>query len=272
MDQFLLTLLRAVGIQLLGVFGIFFVFGFALSIIQGATHKIYRRSVGWKGILWTGWFGTPIHELSHAIVAKIFRHKIQKIALFQPDERQGDLGLVDHSFNKWNIWHRIGNFFIGAAPMIFGSAFLALMVYYLVPNGRDVFTPLTNGFTSIDVAFRALKETLANLFALEHLKAWNFWLFLYLSFAVASHLAPSKIDRKGMWNGFIWIVGLLILVNIVALLFGVELTQYILRVNQYLGIFIAIFTYALVISVIHFLVASVVLWPLVRRRSRSSGL
>ncbi|OGH70353.1 MAG: hypothetical protein A3C90_03000 [Candidatus Magasanikbacteria bacterium RIFCSPHIGHO2_02_FULL_51_14] len=261
MDQFLLTLLRAVGIQLLGVFGVFFLFGFALSIVQGATHKVYRRSVGWKGILWTAWIGTTIHEFGHIVFAKIFRHKIGRVSLFQPDERQGDLGLVDHSFNKWNIWHRVGNFFIGAAPMFFGSAFLALMVYFLLPNGKNVFLPLTNGFTSVDVAFQSLKATLANLFTFENLKAWNFWLFLYLSFAIASHLAPSKIDRKGMWNGFIWIVGLVILANIVALLLGVDLTKYILRVNQYLSIFFAIFTYALIISVIHLLLAAVVLWP-----------
>ena len=62
--------------QLIGVFGIFFVFGFVLSRLQRWTSSNYYRSVGWKGILWTAWLGTPIHELSHVFFAWLFRHRI----------------------------------------------------------------------------------------------------------------------------------------------------------------------------------------------------
>ncbi len=57
---FTITLLKASGIQLLGVLGIFFAFGFVLSKIQHLTQRIYLRSTGWKGILWTAWIGTPV--------------------------------------------------------------------------------------------------------------------------------------------------------------------------------------------------------------------
>ena len=62
MLDFTLTLTKAVVIQITGVLGIFFVFGYVLAKLQEWTQKNYYLSVGWKGILWTDWFGTPIHE------------------------------------------------------------------------------------------------------------------------------------------------------------------------------------------------------------------
>ncbi|MFA4831403.1 MAG: hypothetical protein WC862_01575 [Patescibacteria group bacterium] len=261
MLEFFYNLFYAVGIQLLGILGIFFLFGFVLSKVEETTQSIYRQTVGWKGILWTAWIGTPIHELGHLFFAIIFRHKIQAISLFKPDARTGNLGHVDHSYKKYSLTQRIGNFFIGAAPMIFGSTFLFIMLYFLAPNGREVFLPLTAEQTSIMAVITTLKQTLVKLFAVENIMAWNFWIFLYISFCVVSHIAPSKIDRKGMWSGLLWIILILIIVNFAALLFKINVTDYILGINQYLGILIAIFTYALIVSFIHLLLATIILLP-----------
>jgi len=260
MTTFILTLLKAVIIQLLGVLGVFFALGFVLSKLQEWTQKNYMRAVGWKGILWTGWIGTPIHELGHAFFAKIFRHKIERIALFEPNKETGELGTVEHSYSTYSLYQRIGNFFIGAAPMIWGSVFLVLMLAFLVPNGKEVFAPLreTNSFSAV---LNGVWNTLVHLFNKENIITWNFWLFIYISFCIASHIAPSKADRKGMWNGLIWIVLISLLVNAIALLFGKDLTNYILNVNHYLGVFIGIFIYALILSFIHFLLSVIILTP-----------
>jgi hypothetical protein len=257
MQEQIILLVKAVFIQLVGVLGIFFVFGFLLAKLQEATQRIYERTVGWKGILWTAWIGTPIHELGHAFFAILFRHKITRLSLFHPNEATGELGQVEHSFKKYSFWPRLGNFFIGAAPLIFGSIILVVLLYFLLPNGKQIFLPLTNNGHIIT----SVLNTLRNLFNYNNLHTWQFWVFLYLSFCIASHLAPSKVDRKGMWGGLVWIVLLLILINIITLLLGINATDYILRINQYLGIFTAIFVYTLIISTIHFIFAWVVLRP-----------
>jgi hypothetical protein len=263
--EYFITLLKAVGFQLVGVLGIFFLFGYILAKLQEWTQQKYHRSVGWKGILWTAWIGTPIHELGHAFFAKIFRHKINHISLFQPNETTGGLGHVEHSYKKYSLYQRIGNFFIGAAPMIWGSFFLVIMLYFLVPNGKEIFVPLTTEPGSFLVFITSLKQTFLNLFALENISTWNFWLFLYMSFCVASHIAPSKQDRRGMWKGFRWIVLILIIINAITLGLGVDITKYILGINQYLGILFAIFAYATIISLLHLLLSTILLYPFRKR-------
>lgn len=261
MTEYFATLAAAVATQLVGVLGIFFLFGFLLSKIQTITHRRYHESVGWKGILWTAWLGTPVHEVGHLILAKLFRHRIERFALFEPDKETGNLGYVDHSFAKYGLYQRIGNFFIGAAPLIFGSTFLVLLLYFLAPNGKEVFAPLSQTHSTIAEAGLALNATLKSLFSLDNLSTWNFWLFLYVSFCIVSHMAPSKKDRAGMWNGLAWIALILCIVNGVALLLHHDLTAYILRVNQYLGIFVGMYVYALILAILHFILATIVLAP-----------
>lgn len=263
--SFFLLLFKVTIIQLLGLLGLFLVFGFALSKLQEWTQKNYQQSVGWKGILWTAWLGTPIHEFGHIVFAKIFGHKITRIALFQPDEASGELGAVDHAYKKYNLWQRLGNFFIGAAPMIFGSFFLVVLLYLLLPNGKEIFSPLANNTTSFSAFFIGLKQALVNLFSLGNLKAWNFWIFLYISFAISSHLAPSKQDRKGMWNGLVLIIIILIIANAIALLLHRDITAYVLQVNKYLAIFIAIFAYASILSFLHWFFSVIFLTPFRKR-------
>ncbi len=259
--EYLLTLLKAVAFQLIGVLGIFFFFGFLLSKLQEHTQRNYHRSVGWKGILWTAWIGTPIHELGHVFFAKIFHHKINEVQIFRPNEQTGGLGHVNHSYNKHSWYQKIGNFFIGGAPMIFGSIILSLMLYYLLPNGKEIFIPLTAEVGSVLTFLNSLKITFLNLFAWENLSTWHFWLFLYISFCIASHIAPSKQDREGMWKGFVWIIILLFIVNGVAIGLGSDITGYVLGINQYLGIFVAIFSYATIISLLHLILSTIIFYP-----------
>ncbi len=266
LKEYSIVLLTTVITQIIGVLGIFFAFGYILSKLQDWTQKQYFRSTGWKGILWTAWIGTPVHELGHAFFAKIFRHKIEQINLFRPDQSTGRLGHVDHSYDRKSTYQKIGNFFIGAAPMIFGSLIMVFLLFWLVPNGKEVFAPLKSDFSGFLDILYSVKASLVNLFTPENLSSWKFWLFVYLSFCISSHIAPSRKDRQGMWNGFIWLVILLLLVNGITLLVGVDITKYVLKVNQYLGIFVAIFTYATVISIFHLLVSYFMLFPFRKRR------
>ncbi|OGH91004.1 MAG: hypothetical protein A2479_03705 [Candidatus Magasanikbacteria bacterium RIFOXYC2_FULL_39_8] len=259
MQTYLITLITAVFFQIIGVLGIFFILGFVHSKLQYWTHTNYRRTLGWKGILWTAWIGTPIHEIGHAFFAKLFRHKITNISIFRPDEASGNLGHVDHLYNPKSLYQRIGNFFIGAAPMIFGSLVLIIFLYFFVPNGKDVFQPLAENTQTISGLIHAIISSLKNLFSSTNISTWNFWLFLYVSFAISSHMAPSGQDQKGMWKGFAWLVVVAIVINAITLSLGVDITHYVLKVTQYMGVLIAIFIYALMLSFLHLILSSILL-------------
>lgn len=265
MEEFFIQLGKAVVIQIGGLFGIFFAFGFVLSKLQEWTQKNYFRSVGWKGILWTAWFGTPIHEYSHAFFAKLFRHKITDMALFKPNYQTGELGYVNHSYNQKSFFQSVGNFFIGSAPMIFGSLFLVLLLKFVLPNGDQVFAPLTGNYTFIGM-LKGVGKSLSILFSWNNLTSGWFWLFLYASFCIASHMAPSKPDRKGMWYGFILIIIVLIILNILFLLIRIDITKYVLTLSHWLSILIAVFTYATMISLTHFLISKIIFLPIKKLR------
>ena len=100
-------------------------------------HRLAER-FGWKSILWTGWLGTPIHELSHVAMCLVFRHRIDDVALFEPDLKSGRLGYVRHSFTKANWFERVGNVFIGLAPLAGGALALAALLLMFYPGAVEV--------------------------------------------------------------------------------------------------------------------------------------
>jgi len=261
--DFIISIFKVTFIQLAGVFGIFFVFGFVLNKLQTWTESNYRRVFGWNGILFTAWFGTPFHELGHVFFAKIFRHRITKINLFTPNETTGGLGNVDFGYNKNSLYQKIGNFFVGAAPMIFGGVILSLMLYFLIPNGKEALSPLLTAH-SFSTYLEATKKMFITLFSFENLKEWSFWLFLYLSFCVAAHISPSKQDRKIMWRGFIWIIVILFLINLVALFAQFDITKYVLQSSTYLKFLIGVFVYATALSLLHLIITTLLLRPFKR--------
>ncbi|HYE59994.1 MAG TPA: hypothetical protein VEA18_02310 [Candidatus Kapabacteria bacterium] len=264
-STFFTHLFYTVSFQIASLFGIFFVLGFLLSILTQWTNALYRRSIGWKGILWTAWIGTPIHEMGHVLFAKLFRHRIGHVSLFQPNEATGGLGHVGHSYDTRSLYQRIGNFFIGAAPLLFGSLVLYLLLSFLVPNGSIAFSALRTYAVTGDGFFPALHTFFLTLFSSENIRAWEFWVFLYVSFSIAVHSVPSAQDRKGMWHGFLFLIFLLIIVNSVMLLFKVNTTYYVMQIRAYLTIFTAIMLYTLLLSCIHAVLAYLLLRPFIRK-------
>ncbi|PIT86209.1 MAG: hypothetical protein COU33_04455 [Candidatus Magasanikbacteria bacterium CG10_big_fil_rev_8_21_14_0_10_43_6] len=247
-------------IELLGILGVFFLLGYVLSKLQEATHNNYRNTIGWRGVLCTAWIGTPIHELGHIFFAKVFRHKLGEIHFFRPNKTTGELGHVEHSYDRRSLYQQIGNFFIGAAPMLFGSVVLVMLLYFLVPNAKDIFLPLATSDTSLSFSsLFAIKDILVGLFSMNHISDVSFWIFLYLSFCISAHIAPSKQDRKGMWKGFFWMVLVLIIFNIIPILIGINLTAYVSRIYASITIITALFLYTLIISTLHYLVSILVL-------------
>lgn len=194
--------------------------GFFIHICKrlfiNACGRFAPQIVNYSGII-----GTPVHELSHAAMCIVFRHKIKKIKLFGIDKRKGTLGYVQHSFNPRNLWQRIGNFFIGIAPVVSGSFVILLLMLLFLPNVfsqvTSVLSTTAGGSLSIDT-FRqigfAVPAVFKLIFAPENLENRRLWIFALLAVTIAIHMELSTADIKGGWDGFLFLAGAFLLADI----------------------------------------------------------
>ncbi|KRL89097.1 hypothetical protein [Lactobacillus kalixensis] len=89
------------------------------------------NALGFNSQIYIGGLGIIIHELSHLLLAIIFRHKIDAVCLIRIPNRNNpsdtSLGYVKHSWNPKSFYQSIGNVFIGVAP-VFGSLFIIFLI------------------------------------------------------------------------------------------------------------------------------------------------
>lgn len=110
------------------------------GLIAGMSEKLLIKMTKGFGrglILATSIIGTPVHELGHAIMCFPFGHQIKKVCLWNPKAKDGVLGYVNHTYNKRNIWHRLGCLFISAGPIILGLLFVIMIVALCFPQAFD---------------------------------------------------------------------------------------------------------------------------------------
>lgn len=198
--------------------GTFLGFVAVLYFLQRLVCGLAVRHFGNSSIYLSAIVGTPIHEISHALACIPFRHKIEEVALFKPDGA-GTLGYVNHSYNPRSLWQQIGNFFIGTAPLVGGTASIFLLTYLMLPNSQEILAAVTSstsayqnvsGATSFVMALHVeLTDISKLLYQAAALEPIRFTLWAYLTGAIALHLSPSPADMKGSVKGFILIVLLL---------------------------------------------------------------
>lgn len=107
------------------------------GLIAGISEKLFMkmtRGVGRGLVMATSIIGTPIHELGHAVMCFPFGHKIIKVCLWDPKAKNGVLGYVNHTYNKKNIWHRLGSLFISMGPIILGLLVVMLIMALCFPQ------------------------------------------------------------------------------------------------------------------------------------------
>ncbi|MCF8337409.1 MAG: hypothetical protein K9I74_05445 [Bacteroidales bacterium] len=266
--------LKMVGIstlyQLIGIFGVFFAAGLVLYFLARFTRNAFAKAGARQlDIFLTGWIGTPVHELGHAFFCLVFLHRIEAIRLFRPNSADGSLGYVHHSYSRSSYYQKIGNLFIGAGPIIFGAVVLYAIMYYLLPNQHIPMTIISSSNLQMsniltlddkwEAVYRSGYEMVQAVFTHENLAFLSFWIFLYVSLAVASHMELSPADIKGMWSGLLTLIVILLLVNFFTLLFGLDISKYVFMANRYTGMFFGLFVYAIVISAINFILSYVLL-------------
>lgn len=258
-------------LQLLSIFGVFIVFGLILYVLSRYTRRLFANILGVNAdIYFTGWLGTPVHELGHAIFCIPFFHKITEIRLYCPNSAEGTLGYVNHAYNRRNPWHQIGNFFIAMGPILFGSLVIYLLVRFLLPDNRQLLALMgvsSATLTSWDGFVALMSQTACSfvhlipaLFTSANLHQWQFWLFLYICICVSSHMELSLPDLSGLKAGFLAILIILLILNAIFLLLGIaDGASLLMGIGRFSRQTTGIFTLATAISALNCIASFIVL-------------
>ncbi len=173
------------------------------GLIAGLSEKLFMKMTKGFGrglVLATSIIGTPVHELGHAIMCLPFGHKIKKICLWNPHAKNGVLGYVNHTYNKKNIWHRLGCLFISVGPIILGLLVVMLIMAFCFPQTFDEYYSSVlsmdrsiSGFIelmmgSVNIFFLSISDSISPL--------WAKILGAVLIICVCMHINLSPADIK----------------------------------------------------------------------------
>ncbi|MBE0636932.1 MAG: hypothetical protein IH598_00255 [Bacteroidales bacterium] len=253
------------------MFGLMFILGLLLYLFARFSRTTFAKTLGLRAeVFFTAWIGAPVHELGHALFCLLFGHKITKINLFTPNSKDGTLGLVEHSYNKKNLYHRIGSFFIGAGPIIFGALVILALLQFLLPGGKEIISLLQKDSYAIHQAeagvvaylkmiFDGLWTVSVSMFNAENIGNWQFWVFLFLTMSIAAHMELSPADLKEMGIGFLFIFLLMFFITLVYSMLFSNLKNILLYTVPFIAYFNQLLFFALMLSVIYFAVTYVVI-------------
>lgn len=228
--DFMTALTSAFCRQVVLGFGLLALVGLLLSLTQRWIFLLLYRAIGLKGIVtWTGWLGTPLHELSHVVVGKLFLVEITKVKLWEPDPTDGVLGYVRYRVPRLRpaeLHKVVGTFLMGIAPLFGGALFLLAALHLTSRDPAAMFAEARRFATLAESAppdalgrgFVALvKAVYLTIFA-EGPLSWRPWVFLYVAMCVGAHLAPSRADLQGGLSGLLVLLVAALFANAIALL------------------------------------------------------
>jgi len=239
--QTLLNVLILSVTEIVYLLGILIAVGFLLGWIESISNRWAYQAFGKPGIMLTACIGTPIHEIGHALMCLLFGHKIIAMKLFDINPKNSILGYVNHSFNKYNLYQRSGNFFISLGPIFSGTAAILFFMYMLEPNTFKalqtyvVSAPVdsTNIVDFIKWSWHSIMIVYTGIVNSPSIGSPSFWIFLLLAICTASHIALSKEDIKNAVSGLVVTLFIVVLFNVGAFLCGIETLKYVLAVAKY---------------------------------------
>lgn len=194
-----------------------YAFGLLYVFIGNYVSKEIQYNVGWNGFMIFGAFGVPFHEFTHWLMCKIFFHHVTEVSLFRPKKGKENhiLGFVKHEYKK-TPYREMGNFFIGAAPMMLGTGLIITVFALLYPGAFSILEPL--GLTVMglkDMLMNSVKF-LAYIFSVSNLLDWKFLVFLFFLIAISAHIDMSWVDIKSSLHGVIFFIILATIISIYA--------------------------------------------------------
>lgn len=253
-------------LQLVYFVGVVFLFGYIISLINKSFYKFVGRG---KAVCYaTGLIGTPIHELSHAIMCVVFMHKIDEVKLFHIDRESGTLGYVKHSYNKKNLYQVIGNFFIGTAPIVVGTLVIFLFVKLMLPETFSEIGIYVDEFVAaqsyndgekiLSVGFNSVVGIVESIFSsIDVGILW--WAFMVIALCIALHMNLSSLDIKGSLSALPLLAIVFIILNFtIAYIFEDAYPYYVDFMNMAGSYLASALLLSLVLSLICFAIALLV--------------
>ena len=198
-------------------------------------------------VRFSGIIGTPIHELSHALMCLLFGHRITKVQVFNLKKRARTLGFVEHTYNRRNLYHQMGNFFIGIAPIVVGGLAVTLFVRLLTPwmyndMMREISDVMTASGTGVLVEIvKSVVSIFVSFFSLSNFSSWRWWLCIVLAFAISIHMEISRSDIKGGLRGLAVIAVMLFVVDLVLAFLFPEVMPVVTSAFVNAGLYLAMF-------------------------------
>lgn len=173
----------------------------AVSVLYLVNETTYVLLGGQyrKCVLLTGCIGTPLHEMSHAVFARLFGMNVNKVVFYQPDPASKTLGYVDFTFNPHRAWHRIGLVIVGIAPLIGGLAVIQGVVSW-ADFPRLAVQDLTYNKTLF------AEGAIPNYYmSIADYASSNWWTLLVsiCTVSVVTHSTPSAADLRNFLGGII---------------------------------------------------------------------
>jgi len=209
-----LLILESFFVQMMFVFGIVVLCGAFISFCNKCLYDACGDAA-FGLVRLTGYVGTPVHELSHALMCLLFGHTITKMKLVNTDKRSRTLGYVEHTYYKTNLYHQIGNYFIGISPILAGGAVVLLFVWLFMPDMLGEMLGEIRGVSGLDVVPNALSDVWRVLFDKQNFANVRYWLALLLSLAVVIHMEISRSDVRSGGRGLLVLSGMLLITDLI---------------------------------------------------------
>lgn len=196
--------------------------------------------------------GVVVHELSHWLMAKILGVRVGKLSIGpvrRARSRRVTLGSV-----RVGAVDPLRASLIGLAPLLGGTAIILLIGILVLDVGNLAQTLVDSGFGGVVAALeRAVQVP-------------DFWLWLYVIFAISNAMLPSQSDMAAVRPVliFLGIAGAILLI-----VGGVPaIPQDVVRVvNAIAGYLATAFALSLAVDVVFMIVILLLLWPTRRIQS-----
>lgn len=248
-------------IQLFILFGPLLLLAMLMHFLSSANEKWSLYVMGQNLYLYFfGWLGTSIHEMGHAMFAVIFGHKIKEVQLFKPDPKAGTLGYVKHTYNEKNLYHQIGNFFIGLGPVLIGTLMLFLLSLLLFHINFFTFTNIR--ITANTIQSLSLLKTeilkfpevismfLHEVFMGHFSSWWRIIILVFCLYSIGSSITLSPADLKTSGKGFLMITLLFFIFNLVTIWRGNFATVWLTKSSFIFSGFYSIMVLSLAVNLI----------------------
>ncbi len=206
--------------------------GLCVSFLKRLFVRFLGGGAGHAVVMGTSILGTPIHELSHALMCLLFGHKITEISLWQPASRDGTLGYVTHSYNPKNPYHIIGNLFIGIGPVLGGMGVLTLILALCFPTALDTYMTAARdaieggeggflqGFVLFFEGLRLFPDMVQEAMTDSDVSVWARVVGVICLISVSLHIELSTADIKGALRSLPLYGGIILLLTVICAIIG----------------------------------------------------